>query len=112
VNASILAHPGQQDLTALVDFTALVHSAQRAQFSIVAILRQANFLLGLGLGTTHTPETVIQSGNLDEFMQYRKGLHSLIFMEGLGRFHVLLLAKGVDVGSAEHVLSALKYASF
>jgi SAM-dependent MidA family methyltransferase len=112
VNASILAHPGKQDLTALVDFTALMHSAQRAQFSVVAILRQANFLLGLGLGTTHTPETVIQSGNLDEIMQYRKGLHSLISMEGLGRFHVLLLAKAVDVSSGEQVLSALKYANF
>lgn len=111
VNASILAHPGEQDLTALVDFTALINSAQHAGFDVLSILRQANFLLGLGLGTTHRPETVIQSGNLNEIMQYRKGLQSLISMEALGRFHVLLLAKGMDVQSVSKGLSALKYAN-
>lgn len=112
VNSSILAHPGEQDLTALVDFTALEHAARKVGFDKVKILRQANFMLGLGLGTTHTPESAIKSGDLEEIMQYRNGLHSLISMDGLGRFHVLLLAKGMDVGSVEMGLAGLKYANF
>lgn len=112
VTDSILAHPGQQDLTALVDFTALRRSAEGAGFNILGATRQANFLLGLGLGTTHKPETAINSNNIQELMQYRKGLQSLISMDGLGRFHVLLLTKGLEEEGTRQGLSALKYAVF
>jgi SAM-dependent MidA family methyltransferase len=108
VTDNILAHPGKQDITALVDFTALQHSAQRAHFDIAGMTRQANFLLGLGLGTTLTPEAT--TGSVEEALEYRRGLQALISMEGLGRFHVLLLSKGVDAKQVAN-LSALKYST-
>ena len=109
VTDNVLAHPGEQDLTALVDFTALEGDAQHAGFDVVGMTRQANFLLGLGLGTVVTPESTTRS--VDDALQYRRGLQALVSMEGLGRFHVLLLAKNMDLRAAAG-LSALKYATF
>ncbi len=109
VTDAVLAHPGRQDLTALVDFTALKHAAERAGFDIIGSTRQANFLLGLGLGSTHTPETAVEPNNLDTALNYRRGLQTLVSMEGLGRFHVLLLGKGLESEIARSKLSALKY---
>ncbi len=60
---------------------------------------------GPGRGTL-TPESATTT--LDSAMQYRRGLQALISMEGLGRFHVMLVSKQVDAEQAR-VLSALKY---
>jgi SAM-dependent MidA family methyltransferase len=111
VTGSILSHPGEQDLTALVDFTALQHAAQRAGFDVAATTRQSSFLLGLGLGTTHTPESVC-GDDVEAALKYRHGLQTLISMEGLGRFHVLILSKDLETGQARRWLSGLKYASY
>jgi SAM-dependent MidA family methyltransferase len=70
--------------------------------------RQANFLLGLGLGTTLTPESAART--VEDALRYRRGMQALISMEGLGRFHVLLLSKDVNHQRAAN-LSGLKYAS-
>lgn len=107
VTDKITAHPGRQDLTALVDFTALQDSASSYGLDVIAVTRQANFLLGLGLGSL---ETVDAAGNdLQAALQYRRGLQALISMEGLGRFHVLLVGKHVDRVKARNALSGLKY---
>ncbi|MEO8288813.1 MAG: SAM-dependent methyltransferase [Chloroflexota bacterium] len=106
VTDNILAHAGEQDITALVDFTALQSAAKQAGFTTVGITRQAHFLLGLGLGTTHTPETA--TSTVEEALVYRRGLQALISMEGLGRFHVLVLSKGIELQSATE-LPALKF---
>jgi SAM-dependent MidA family methyltransferase len=111
VTESILSHPGKQDITALVDFTALQNEARRTGFDVLGITRQASFLLGLGLGTTHTAESVAGT-NLDTAIRYRQGLQTLISMEGLGRFHVLLLSKGLLPERARNRLSGLKYAGY
>ena len=111
VTESILSHPGKQDITALVDFTALQNAARRTGFDVLGITRQASFLIGLGLGTTHTAESVAGT-NLDIAIRYRQGLQTLISMEGLGRFHVLLLSKGVLPERARDGLSGLKYAGY
>ncbi|HST03690.1 MAG TPA: SAM-dependent methyltransferase [Chloroflexia bacterium] len=111
VTGSILSHPGEQDLTALVDFTALQHSASHAGFDVIGLTRQSNFLIGLGLGTTHTPETVYPD-DIEAAIRYRRGIQTLISMEGLGRFHVLLLSKGIEPEQALPCLSGLKYAAY
>ncbi len=104
-----LANPGQQDLTALVDFTALQQAAHRVGFATLGLLRQAHFLVGLGLGTIETVESV-DTGDLARALEYRRGLHALVSMEGLGRFHVLVLGKNVDHQVARAKLSGLRYA--
>lgn len=108
VTDNVLALPGEQDLTALVDFTALQDAATSAGFQVAGLTRQANFLLGLGLGTTETVEAA--GDNLEAILDYRLGLQTLISMEGLGKFHVLLLANGVDLALARD-LPALRYSS-
>jgi SAM-dependent MidA family methyltransferase len=108
VTPHILAHPGDQDITALVDFTALKDEATRAGFSVLGMTRQATLLVGLGLGSTITAES--HATELNAALNYRRGLQTLVSMEGLGRFHVLLLSKGIDADSAVTSLSGLKYA--
>ena len=107
VTHDILANPGEQDLTALVDFTALQDDAIKAGFDVVRMTRQATFLIGLGLGSTETQD---KETNLDAALARRRGTHALVSMEGLGRFHVLLLSKGLDPIEADKHLSSLKYA--
>ncbi|HYP21891.1 MAG TPA: SAM-dependent methyltransferase [Chloroflexia bacterium] len=108
VTHDILAHPGEQDITALVDFTALQDDARSAGFSTVGMTRQATFLVGLGLGSSLTVEG--HTNDVTAALNYRRGLQTLVSMEGLGRFHVLLLGKGVDARVAAASLSGMKYA--
>ena len=57
-------------------------------------------------GTLLTPEA---SGELAAVLETRKGMLTLISPDGLGRFHVLLLGKGVTEEQAREHLSGLKY---
>jgi SAM-dependent MidA family methyltransferase len=108
VTPDVLAHPGEQDITALVDFTALQKEAKDAGFSVLGMTRQATFLVGLGLGTTITAESY--TDELTAALNFRRGLQTLVSMEGLGRFHVLLLGKGLEPQRATESLSGLRYA--
>jgi SAM-dependent MidA family methyltransferase len=107
VTDNVLARPGLQDLTALVDFTALQDEAAARGFEVLALTRQAAFLLGLGLGTTITGESM--GGDLARVLQNRRALQALISPEGLGRFHVLVLSSGIDTQEARSGLSGLRY---
>jgi SAM-dependent MidA family methyltransferase len=107
VTDNLLARPGEQDLTALVDFTALERSAVRAGFDVAGLTRQAPFLLGLGLGTDIRPEH--EATELDAVLALRRGMHGLLDMGGLGRFHVLVLSKGLDVAAVRAGLGGLRF---
>jgi SAM-dependent MidA family methyltransferase len=110
VTHDVTARPGKQDLTALVDFTALKDAAEEAGLTEIGQTRQAHFLLGLGLGTTETAESVAgHTADVSALLDYRRGIQALVSMEGLGRFHVSLLAKGLDRNSARLKLSGLRY---
>jgi SAM-dependent MidA family methyltransferase len=110
VTHDVTARPGKQDLTALVDFTTLKDTAEEAGLTEIAQTRQAHFLLGLGLGTTETAESFAgHTADVSALLDYRRGIQALVSMEGLGRFHVSLLAKGVDQHVARNSLAALRY---
>ncbi len=109
VTANVLSHPGMQDLTALVDFTALRDEAQQAGFDVLGLTRQAAFLVGLGLGLGTDATSHEEAGGGQAQAAQRRGRQALVSMEGLGKFHVLLLGKGVDRQSALQSLSGLKY---
>jgi len=108
VSPDILAHPGEQDITALVDFTALQDEAIACDFQVVGLTRQAPFLVGLGLGTDEPTQG--RGDDLPGAMEDRRGMHALVSMQGLGQFHVLVLGKGVDSEVARQRLSGLRYA--
>ncbi len=48
-HADPLIHIGQQDLTAHVDFSAVIKAATQAEFNVLGYTTQASFLLALGL---------------------------------------------------------------
>src|SRR5581483_4000962 len=84
-----LAEPGDRDLTAHVDFTAIRGAAEASGLEVVAFTDQTYFLLGL-----------FSSDRLRDLdLRDRLALKTLTMPGGLGSTHkVLILAKGVRVG--------------
>ncbi|MEB3311186.1 MAG: class I SAM-dependent methyltransferase [Snowella sp.] len=85
---------GLQDLTAHVDFTTLENYGKSLGLDKLAFTQQGLFLMSLGLGDRLVD---LSSGkyNILEIMQRRDALHQLIDPRGLGKFGVLLQAKGL-----------------
>ncbi len=88
----IYAHPGEQDLTSHVNFSALKLWGERAGLSTLGFTDQSHFLLGLGLlelisGTGGSPPP------MDEVLRAK----TLIMPGGMGdTFKVLIQSKGID----------------
>ena len=79
-----LQQPGDQDLTAHVDFTSVRAAAEAEGLTTIALLDQTYFLLGL-----------VGAMDLDD-LKARLALKTLIMPGGLGSTHkVLILGKGV-----------------
>jgi len=79
-----LQQPGDQDLTAHVDFTSVRAAAEAEGLTTIALLDQTYFLLGL-----------VGALELDD-LKARLALKTLIMPGGLGSTHkVLILGKGV-----------------
>lgn len=95
VSEEFYATPGEQDLTAHVNFTALETWGRRSGLETVGFTSQTAFLLALGqknefadLYDERQPEA--------EQVRARLQLKTLIHPEGMGeRFHVLIQRKGV-----------------
>ena len=92
---NLYAAPGEQDLTAHVNFTALRQWGARSGLEILGLLRQTAFLLALGKGNDFADlydEGMNETGRTRARLQ----LKTLIYPEGLGeRLQVLLQQKGV-----------------
>jgi SAM-dependent MidA family methyltransferase len=98
VTEDVYAAPGQTDLTAHVDFTTLEQTGQALGLATVAATRQMEFLVALGLGEAlaaigATPAR--DRAAVEAALARRARLFRLIDPDGLGRFHVLVQAKGV-----------------
>ena len=90
------AAPGEQDITAHVNFTALAAAAQANGMQIQPLLTQSQFLMGIGEATQFGDafEGCIQ---LQEQAKVALQLKHLVTPAGMGEiFHVLLASKGVD----------------
>jgi SAM-dependent MidA family methyltransferase len=88
--------PGQQDLTAHVNFTALQLWGGRSGLKTVGLVSQTAFLLALGQQNEFAD---LYDEGMDESERVRARLQfkTLIFPEGMGeRFQVLIQQKGVD----------------
>jgi SAM-dependent MidA family methyltransferase len=90
------ASPGEQDLTAHVNFTALELCGKRAGLETVGLTSQTAFLLALGQGNEFAD--LYDEGQTEaESTKARLQLKTLIHPEGMGgRFEVLVQRKGVD----------------
>jgi SAM-dependent MidA family methyltransferase len=88
--------PGQQDLTAHVNFSAIDRWGRRAGLFRTGFTSQTNFLLALARSSNFED---LQSDTMDQHQQARARLlfKTLIHPEGMGEtFQVLLQHKGID----------------
>ncbi|HEY7349874.1 MAG TPA: SAM-dependent methyltransferase [Ktedonobacterales bacterium] len=113
INEEPLARPGQQDMTAHVNFSALIEEGRRAGLSRSRFTTQRAFLLGLGIreemealrarrfgaadAARHTDQ-----GQADLLRAYslRNAVSALLDPSGLGGFRVLMQRKTPASGSA------------
>lgn len=90
---------GSQDITAHVDFTALINQGKAHGLECLGQRPQALFLMALGLGDRLEALRSIQATDgktLQAAIQHRNHLQSLINPIGLGQFQVLLQGKGLS----------------
>lgn len=91
------ASPGEQDLTAHVNFTALESWGKRAGLETTGFTSQTAFLLELGQGNEFS-DLYDEGQSETERTKARLQLKTLIHPEGMGeRFQVLIQRKGVGV---------------
>lgn len=94
-----LAWPGQQDLTAQVNFTALEERGRELGLTTLSYTRQTQFLLALARASGLVELLESQSGDSQQ-RAARLQLKQLIHPEGMGEaFKVLIQAKGVAAAS-------------
>ncbi len=88
-----LVDPGDRDISAHVDLTAVRHTAERAGLQTIGVLDQTYFLLGLG-AADHVAARVGDGGVAG--LKRRLALKSLLMPGGLGSTHkVLVFGRGV-----------------
>ena len=96
VAENVLEAPGEQDLTAHVNFTALEMWGRRARLERTGLVTQSQFLVALGRGNEFGD--LYEPGQSEvEKLRARLLLKNLIHPEGLGEtFPVLVQHKGIE----------------
>ena len=94
MHADVFLHPGLQDLTASVDFSALAEAGQGAGLELAAYVPQGQFLLAAGLQQVHAEAAVgLDAAGLYALAQEIK---RLMLPEAMGeRFQAMLFARGL-----------------
>ncbi len=93
-HADPFRHPGIQDITAHVDFTALARAALAAGMRIAGYTSQANFLLASGLEEQLAKQDPADTG---KWMKTVQAVKTLTLPSGMGeRFRVMALTRGID----------------
>jgi SAM-dependent MidA family methyltransferase len=106
VSGNWLEHPGEQDLTSHVDFTAVSDAATRAGLELLGRVDQTRFLLGLGAVERLDRDQAALAPAAA--LRRRLAAKSLIVPGGMGSaHHVLIFGKNVG-GSALAGLSLLR----
>jgi SAM-dependent MidA family methyltransferase len=101
--------PGEQDITAHVNFTALRAAAAEGGLDSLALLTQAQFLMGVG-EPTQFAEAFEDCRLPQEHAKVAMQLKHLVTPAGIGEiFQVLVLSHGVDAEKTR-TLSGLKFA--
>ena len=88
--------PGEQDITAHVNFAGLRAEGERAGVEHLALLTQAQFLMGIG-EPNQFADAFEDCGSRQEQTKVALQLKHLVTPAGMGEtFHVLLMSKGLD----------------
>ena len=91
------AAPGEEDLTAHVDFSLLQDAATGAGMSVAGFTTQGAMLAGLGLGELLVRLGQDPSTTAAEYYAAQAAVMRLIDPGGMGRFGVLILAKDAPI---------------
>jgi SAM-dependent MidA family methyltransferase len=93
VTRDLLASPGEQDITAHINFTDLVSAGERSGFRTLFFDRQAKFLLALG--AAEHPLIRSEPASTEE-LERKENARRLILPDGIGEdIRVLVQGKGV-----------------
>ena len=105
---SVYDAPGEQDITADVNFTALAAAARDYGVEALALVTQSQFLVGIG-EETQFADAFSECKIPQEHTKRALQLKHLITPEGMGEaFHVLLMSSRVEKEKAAQ-LSGLKF---
>jgi len=104
------AVPGEQDITAHVNFTALTAAADGSGMQVQPLLTQSQFLMGIG-EQNQFADVFADCGLPQERAKVALQLKHLVTPAGVGEnFHVLVASKGVDARRVAG-LSGLSFAT-
>ncbi len=96
VNANPYEAPGEQDITADVNFTALAAIAEKRGFTVQKLITQSQFLLGIGEANEFA-DAFEECRLPQERAKVALQLKHLVTPAGMGEsFHVLVASKDVD----------------
>jgi SAM-dependent MidA family methyltransferase len=103
------AAPGEQDITAHVNFTALSAAAEENGMQVQPVLTQSQFLMGIGEANQFA-DAFEECRLPQEHAKVALQLKHLVTPAGMGEsFHVLVASKGVDSGQVAN-LSGMSFA--
>jgi SAM-dependent MidA family methyltransferase len=105
-DAALLAHVGQQDLTAHVNFSAAAQAGQTAGFGVAGFVTQGRFLLNAGV--LELAQAMLANENkIEEKISLMQSLQTLITESEMGEtFKVLLLTKGLPAAVEDELFQA------
>jgi SAM-dependent MidA family methyltransferase len=107
--ASVYDAPGEQDITAHVNFTALIEAGKAAGLAECALLTQSQFLIGIG-ETNQFADAFEDCRLPQEQAKVAMQLKHLVTPAGMGEtFHVLIMSRDVPRDEALR-LSGLRFA--
>ena len=103
VSANPYEAPGEQDITADVNFTALAAIAEQRGFQVQKLITQSQFLMGIGEANQFAD--AFEDCRLpQERAKVALQLKHLVTPAGMGEsFHVLVASKGVDLAKASRL---------
>src|SRR5436190_1460596 len=96
--------PGEQDLTAHVNFTALAEAAEQNGMQVQPLLTQSQFLMGIG-EQNQFGDAFEDCRLPQERAKVALQLKHLVTPAGMGEsFHVLVVSKGIDADRASTLM--------
>jgi SAM-dependent MidA family methyltransferase len=103
ISENLYEAPGEQDITADVNFTALAAAAEKLGIKAHKLLTQSQFLMGIGEATQFAD--AFEDCRLpQERAKVALQLKHLVTPAGMGEnFHVLIASKGIDLEKASKI---------